>query len=345
MKTLALSLAVLATLGAGGAALASGPKIGVYYYPGWSNDASSGFDAGDSWKRLRAFPDRQPLLGWYAGSRRATVQQQADMMQAAGLDYVTFDWYFEKGKVQLDGPLNAYLSLSTPRPQMSLMWANHGGHTTEADWHAIVDAWAGYFAKGNVFKIGGGNVIFVFNAQRFADDAKAAGASEADWTGYAQAQMRQRGLPPIAFVGGVFGGDDGIIPNARANGFASISSYNIHHQPGSAAEVKGYANLDAAYRAQWARMARFGPSFKPVIPLTSGWDHTPCGPTPDRDGSIATPAQFKAHLQAARDFMAAKQLDAGVICCWNEFGEGSFIEPTRSRGKALLNAVKATFPR
>lgn len=338
MKMLALSLAMLAGLAMAAPAQAA-PKIGVYYFPGWSNDA---FSAGNGWQRIRAFPDREPLLGWYPGSSRATLQRQADMMQAAHLDYVAFDWYYENGKIQSDGPLNAYMALSTPRPQLSLLWANHGGHTTTPIWHTIVDIWAGYFAKARFFQIGGANVIFVFNAQRFADDAKAAGASAAEWTDYAQAQMHQRGLPRIYFVGNVFSGDDAIVPNAAANGFSSISAYNMHHRPSDQAEVKGYANLDAAYREQWQRMARFS-GFKPIIPITSGWDHTPWGPMPNRDGSIPTPAEFKVHLQAARDFMNAKQLNAGVICCWNEYGEGSFIEPTKKRGKALLDDVSATF--
>ncbi len=339
MKPLAIALASLAGLATAATAQAEPPKIGVYYFPGWSNDP---FNVADSWQRIRPFPERQPLLGWYAGSSRGTLQKQADMMQVAHLDYVVFDWYYENGKVQLDGPLKAYIALSTPRPKLSLMWANHGGHTTTQVWHAIVDIWAGYFAKARFFQIGGSNVIFVFNAQRFADDAKASGASAAGWTDYAQAEMRRRHLPPIYFVAGVFSGNDTIIPVATANGFSSISAYNIHSRPDSHINGKGYANLDALYREQWQRMARFT-GFKPILPITSGWDHRPWGPMPNRDGSIPTPAEFKTHLQAAREFMIDRRIDAGVICCWNEYGEGSFIEPTKKAGTALLNNVSATF--
>lgn len=342
MKTKALFLAMLAAFAGGGAAFAATPKIGVYYYPGWSNDPN-GIDKTDSWRPLRAFPEREPLMGWYAGSSRATLQQQADTMQAAHIDFVAFDWYYEHGRVELDGPLNGYIALGTARPKISLLWANHGAHTTTESWHAIVDAWAGYFAKAGFFKINGANVIFVFNGQRFADDATAAGASATAWTGYAQSEMRRRGLPPIYFVAGVFGGTDTIIPNAIADGFSSISSYNIHHLPDDPAEVQGYPNLDSAYRVHWQRMARFAPKLKPIVPITAGWDHRPWGPMPARDGSIATPAQFAQHLKAARDFMTAKQLDAGVICCWNEYGEGTFIEPTKRYGKAMLDDVTATF--
>ncbi len=33
----------------------------------------------------------------------------------------------------------------------------------------------------------------------------------------------------------------------------------------------------------------------------------------------------------------------GVICCWNEFGEGSIIEPTRQGGFARLEQIRAVF--
>lgn len=336
MKRLAMLVACLFAL------TATAPKVGVYYFSGWSNDP---FNAADSWAKIRPYPEREPLIGWYRGSDRAVVQQQADWMQAAHLDFVVFDWYYEKGKVQLGGPLDAYLALSSKRPKVSLLWANHGAHTTAATWHAIVAAWARTIARADVFRIGGANVIFVFDAQRFADDAKADGAGADEWLAYAQAEMRRRGLPPIHFVGGVYGGEDTIIPAITKLGFASITAYNMHRKTGSTADAKGYPALDDAYRANWRRMLRFTPALKPILPMISGWDHAPWGAQPARDGSIATAAQFRAHLAAAREVMAANRLDAGVICCWNEYGEGSFIEPTKGAGTAMIDTVAATFPR
>jgi hypothetical protein len=33
----------------------------------------------------------------------------------------------------------------------------------------------------------------------------------------------------------------------------------------------------------------------------------------------------------------------GVICCWNEFGEGSYIEPTQKNGFSYLEKIKKVF--
>lgn len=334
---------VMALAGQVGIATAA-PAIGVYYYPGWSDDPDP-MNKMDNWRRIKAFPEREPLLGWYHGSSPATLRQQAAWMTAAHIDYTVFDWYFEGGRVQLNGAMNAYMQLSTPHPKLSVLWANHGGHTTEADWHGIVDAWVGYVERDDYFKIGGANVIFVYDGQRLADDAKAVGANVSDWITYAHARMRARGLPPLYLVAGVYSGDDPIIASAKKLGFASVSSYGIHHRPGDVQDVKGYNNLDAAYRATWQRMVRFAPALKPILPMTSGWDHRPWGAQPARDFSMSTPAQFKAHLTAARGVMVAKNLNAGIICCWNEYGEGSYIEPTKKSGKAYLDAVAGTFGR
>ena len=50
-----------------------------------------------------------------------------------------------------------------------------------------------------------------------------------------------------------------------------------------------------------------------------------------------------ARTQNLIDVRPEKTLRMGVICCWNEYGEGSFIEPTKRMGKELLERVRAVF--
>ena len=33
----------------------------------------------------------------------------------------------------------------------------------------------------------------------------------------------------------------------------------------------------------------------------------------------------------------------GMICCWNEFGEGSYVEPTKRDGFAYLERIRKIF--
>jgi hypothetical protein len=83
--------------------------------------------------------------------------------------------------------------------------------------------------------------------------------------------------------------------------------------------------------------------------MTSGWDKRPWGGTlndPGRDLAFSTPDSFEAHLRSAKEVMdrnPEKTMRTGVICCWNEFGEGSYIEPTKKYGTQYLERVKKVF--
>ena len=58
---------------------------------------------------------------------------------------------------------------------------------------------------------------------------------------------------------------------------------------------------------------------------------------------MSTPATFTQHLKAAKAYLdqyPQKTRRTLVICAWNEFGEGSYIEPTRLAGKAYLEAIQ-----
>jgi hypothetical protein len=84
------------------------------------------------------------------------------------------------------------------------------------------------------------------------------------------------------------------------------------------------------------------------VPVTSGWDKRPWGGSPDKmhDQSYSTPREFKEHLESARSVLnrfPGETLRTVVICCWNEFGEGSYIEPTEKWGFQYLQQVKNVF--
>ena len=83
-----------------------------------------------------------------------------------------------------------------------------------------------------------------------------------------------------------------------------------------------------------------------MVPLISGWDSRPWGGNTPHDMSFSTPKQFEVHLQRAKrliDKYPQKTLRTAVICCWNEYGVGSYIEPTKKYQFAYLEAVKRVF--
>lgn len=64
------------------------------------------------------------------------------------------------------------------------------------------------------------------------------------------------------------------------------------------------------------------------------------------DDSQGTADEFELHLRAAKarlDRYPTKTQRTGVICCWNEFGEGSYIEPTKADGFTFLERIRKVF--
>ncbi len=108
-----------------------------------------------------------------------------------------------------------------------------------------------------------------------------------------------------------------------------------------------YKELDMSYRDQWQWMLKNSEGLY-IVPLTSGWDKRPWGGSSDpfHDNSISTPDQFEEHLMAAKKLMQAqpkRTKKMAVICCWNEFGEGSFIEPAKQYGFGYLEKNRTVF--
>jgi hypothetical protein len=82
--------------------------------------------------------------------------------------------------------------------------------------------------------------------------------------------------------------------------------------------------------------------------MSVGWDRRPWGGSnPAKlDDSIPTPQEFEAHLLEAKKLMddnPVKTKKMGIICCWNEFGEGSYLEPTKKFGFSYIEKVKKVF--
>ena len=323
-------------------------RVGVYYFPGWDGSDNR------NWEAIKPYPEREPLLGWYKGAEPAVMRRQLRWMKEYGLSYVAFDWYWQDGGVHADGPLKAYLDISAPPVDYAILWCNDHNGVGIDEWRRIVSFWVdNYLKRSTYLRLNGKPVVFVLTQQGFSANAAQAKAVSEDYLRAAQAIARRAGLPGINFVAGF---DDLsytlVTENAPMQGFGAVSSYNFHRppwrpqRPGWNKLTHGYRALDQAYRDNWQEAQR---SVLPVVtPMTTGWDKRAWGGSEDplHDRSVATPTEFRAHLAAARQAMlkpGKARSGLGVICCWNEYGEGSYLEPTKQRRFAMLEQVRAVF--
>lgn len=328
-------------------------QLGVYYYPGWKDDAPHA-PSDRPWERIRHFKEREPMLGWYDEGADDVMRQHIDWMADYGLNFVVFDWYWDdQSKVRLDHALGAYLRApNRSRLPFSIMWANHGKvPTSQSNWDRMVDFWIRYYtSRPEMLRVDGKPVIFIFLSRDLEEKASRFGATSAALLAQAQTKAKQAGLPGLYFVAGASGAEAQILKDAARLGYSAVTMYNLHAAPFKGQESHSYEELDAAYRGHW-RSYESASSVPIIFPITSGWDKRPWGGSEDplHDLSTPMPAEFQTHLEAAKAAIETGKLRSGqtarwgLICCWNEFGEGSFIEPTRSAGFAMLDTVRRVF--
>ena len=279
-------------------------------------------------------------------------------MRAYGIDFVVYGWFWSSdNKPILSHGVDAYLSAQDKHGvKFALLWANHTKYTfSKSQFEALFTFWAkNYFTRNDYQKQDGRPVVYLFSAPTLSRNAAAIGMTTSDLISLANGIAKRAGIARgISFVGGVTGNDAGA-DYGPTSGFDGFTAYNFH-SPADIALVPyragnfshNYAELDVSYRNQWNWMLN-RTSGRVVVPMTSGWDKRPWGGSSDsrHDDSRSTPAEFRRHLLAARDLMetqATRTERMGVVCCWNEFGEGSFIEPTKADGFKYLEQVREVF--
>lgn len=327
--------------------VATATDVGVFYYPGWYRPNI------DGWEKIKPHPDREPFLGWYKEGSDDITRTQIRWMEKYGINFIAYDWYWDKGTgiKNRTYAIDSFVRSSTQSTvEFSLLWANHT-ETPESyeQYDEIVNYWIEhYFKQKNYKKINGKPVVFIFSAEMLLKDSRKFGATPKELLKRARSMAKKAGLKGIYFVGSAGADKISITQELPDQTYDALSAYNYQHSasPNLADRKlsKSYQELSEGYFQNW-NFILDNSKLPYIVPITSGWDKTPWGGSSDplHDQSSSTPEQFAEHLKQAKQLVSKnpeKSLNTVIICCWNEFGEGSYIEPTKKFGFKYLEQIK-----
>ncbi len=337
--------------------LDTGPyTLWTHYCPLWKEGTTYG------WKLIEPWPHRKPVLGWYNEGEPEVADWHIKMMREHGISGIIYCWYRSNrgGPVQQalghaihDGLLRArYL----PLIRFAIMWENGCGQgcaSAEDLLENVLPFWIeNYFSHPSYLRVDGKPLLYVWVPQNVTRDLGTSAQVRATFQRMREI-CKKRGLGGLYLVGCVGSQDQAALERMAEEGWDATSAYGNAWRPPAqvrfsggfvSAPVEGFIDQQ---QALWEFKLRHGRL--PDIPSAMmGWDSRPWKETPFF-WSDNTPEKFrelclraKRILDAAPASPVQKTL---IFCCWNEFGEGHYIEPTRGYGYAYLDVIREVFGR
>lgn len=320
-------------------------QIGVYYFPGW--------DTATAWSPLRPFPERRPLLGWYREGDPEVLDWQIKWMVEHGITFVLYDWYWDRGGRHLEHGIHKALFNARYRDMLKfcLLYANHnppGSHSAQ-DFEALTRFWIeNYFKRANYLRVQGKPVVVFFAP---GNPIKDMGTENVRKSFDNMRKMCQDAGVEGLYLVACSGPDPKWLPQLKACGYDAVSCYNWIAFPNMTGEELAqknapYAKVAAGYANGWKELAATN-ELKVIPPVSGGWDSRPWHGAQAQVRYGRTPEVFKRHLEDCKRFLDEQEqepkLKMAFIEAWNEWGEGSYIEPHQEFGFGYLEAIRQVF--
>jgi hypothetical protein len=336
--------------------------LGAYIFPGWYRDTGKGdypyktHDEDSEWKRcVSKQPAPRPLLGFYDDSLPEVNDWHIKWALEHGISFFAFDWYWNAGEKRLarsleQGFLNAKYS---GMMKFCIHWCNHSLDWKQNGKPAALDFSSKalaemtvyladhYFNRPNYLTVEGRPVLMVFvPGALIGANGNAAGFRRT--LGEMNAILRGKGLKDLYLVALGAGGR-----SFEEAGFSAFTAYSYY---GTDANSKyewkrgfsvPYEDMVTHFESMW-RAAGRTKSLPYIVPVGSNWDDRP------RAGNNAavitgkSPDLFERMCRGSLKHVD-KRTHLAVIEAWNEWGEGSFIEPDKELGFAFLDRVRKVF--
>jgi lipopolysaccharide biosynthesis protein len=348
----------------------SRPRIVAFYLPQYhpipENDLWWGKGFTEWTNVTKALPlfagHRQPRLptelGFYDLRLPETRWAQADLAREYGIDAFCYYYYWFDGRKLLDRPLTEMLTTKKPNFPFLICWANEpwtrnwDGFTKEV----LMDqqyptGWEEEFADDitpllqdpRYFQIGSKPLLLVYRPQHLPDP-------KLGLTLLREVLQTRIGKDVYIMVGAFSMAGDKAIPDdpasLGADAYFDFPPHGFKFEDASSYFGKdssfqgGVCSYDSAISSALKKLLD-QTDFDRFPGLTMGWDNTARKHNRGFVLQGATPAKLRRWLRSVYKSESLKKGERLIfINAWNEWAEGTYLEPDRDFGRGWLEAVQ-----
>ena len=324
-----------------------------------------------------------PLWGYLDESRPEVMEQKIAAAADHGLTAFIYDWYWYEDGAFLNRCLERghLAARNSDRLKFALMWANHDwidihpakrsslyqtlvkGTVSSKAFHAATEhIIKTYFSHPSYWRVAGGLYFSIYELMTLVRGLGSVAETREALDDF-RARTCAAGLGELHLNAVVWGkqvlpGEETIVDVndllARL-GFDSITSYVwVHHVPLASFPETPYEQMAERSAEDWER---FTAGYKlPYYPnVTMGWDSSPRTVQSDVFDNVGypftpvlsgnTPEAFRRSLLRARAFLDKGSTKQKILTlnAWNEWTEGSYLEPDTVHGMSYLEAIRDVF--
>ncbi len=322
------------------------------------------------------FKNPQPLWGYVNEADKSVMEMQINAAADHGVNVFIYDWYWYDQRPFLEQCLNeGYLKAeNNHRVKFYLMWANHNatylwdrrnsdneldnvvwnGTVSQSQFDIITDRLIEkYFSHPSYYKINGAPVFMIYDVNNLIF-----GLGGIDNTVKKLAEFRKKvkaaGFPDLELqlcswsenavnLGGIDATRTGSTKDiAKILNFNSVTNYQFVHITDV---TRDYLEVLEDIKKEWTRMDKdYDIPYYPHVSI--GWDNNLRFSSFKHDiMKNNTPENFEIALREAKKYLDAhpERTPLVTINSWNEWTEGSYLEPDTVNGYAYLEAIKRVF--
>lgn len=313
-----------------------------------------------------------PLWGYLNEADPVDMDKKIEAAVSHGVNTFIFDWYWYEGKPFLESCIDdGFMKANKGRMNFYLMWANHDATTYWDVDNSRIDSviWNGevdreqfdivtdrvinrYFKDPSYLKIDGEPVFCIYELNTLINGLGGAEPAKEALDNFRQKTVAA-GFPGLHLQGILWEALPGTIEGVPGDtiksqnevleyfGFKSLTNYCWAHLQNPDGDYEAWANPSTD---MWENFLNdFSMTYFPNV--TISWDANPRFLFKSGYITNSTPEKFEKYLVKAKQFVDNHQIVPKMITinAWNEWSEGSYLEPDTIWKFGYLDAVKNVF--